>query len=92
MSKIAHGFATNSTNSTAAIDVGGSSSRPASGASISSASIHPARTLDAAAPVITTKNATTGKPIAAASRRFPPQRIKIMPNRMLTCIPLTATA
>ena len=47
---------------------------------------------EAAAPVIATKNATIGSPIPAASPRFPPQSSKIMPNRIETCIPDTATA
>ena len=86
-----HGLAASSSVSAAMIDVGMSFSRLASGASSRSACIQPARTAEAGAPVISTKNSTTGTPIPAASRRLVPHRITIMPSKIETCIPDTAT-
>ena len=72
--------------------VGGSFSRRTSGAHRTSACITPARTAEAGAPVMTMKNAAAGRPSAAARRWFPPQSSRIMPSKIETCMPDTATA
>ena len=86
-----HGFSSISASAAAPREVGASYSRRISGARSRSVCMTPARTADADAPVIRTKNTMTGMPIMAARRRLPPQSRTITPSKMETCIPETAT-
>ena len=88
---MAHGFSASSKSPARENAVHESRSRRAKPDNKSTVCITPARTLDAPAPVSSTKNQTAGMPSAAQSVRLFAQRSMIIPASKLTCIPDTAT-
>lgn len=71
-------------------DVGGSFSRPSSGAKSTSAVMNAARSTDGLHPAMTTNTTIIGRPMMAVTRRLPVNRRK-KPSRNARCNPETAT-
>ena len=86
----ANGLAANNMASAVSSDVGGSFSRPSSGAKSSSAVINAARSTDGLHPAMTTNTTISGRPMMAVVRRLPVNRRK-KPSRNARCRPETAT-
>ena len=86
----AKGFAASKTASAVSSDVGGSFSRPSSGANSTSAVINAARSTEGLPPAMTVNTIISGRPMIAVVRRFPVKRRK-KPSRNARCSPETAT-
>ena len=86
----ANGLAASNMANAVSSDVGGSFSRPSSGAKSTSAVMNAARSTDGLHPAMTTNTTIIGRPMMAVMRRLPVNRRK-KPSRNARCKPETAT-
>ena len=86
----ANGLAVSNMANAVSSDVGGSFSRPSSGAKSTSAVMNAARSTDGLHPAMTTNTTIIGRPMMAVMRRLPVNRRK-KPSRNARCKPETAT-